>query len=133
MKDHTEIEIIEEVQPTEPTPTPTPAVENKIVALHFNSYPDKAKKNVQRALEWQDKMGKKCSTAFGLKLSQAIIDGVPLGPKEIRRLSNNLSKNMLFKDRPYSESCEAVQFDAWGGADMMKWANEKVKELKGDD
>lgn len=133
VKDHTEIEIIDEVQPTQATPPPPPAVENKIVALHFNSYPTKAKQNVKRAIEWQEKMGKKCSTAFGLKLSQSIIDGVPLGPKEIRRLSNNLSKNMLFKDHPYSESCEAVNFDAWGGVDMMIWANEKVKELKGDE
>ena len=78
-------------------------------------------------------MGKKCSTASGMKLSQSIIVGVPLGPKEIRRLSNNLSKNMLYKDLPYSDSCEAVQFDAWGGVDMMIWANEKVKELKGDE
>jgi hypothetical protein len=133
VKDHTEIEIIEEVPPAEPAPTPTPAVENRIVSLHFNSYPTKAKQNVKRALDWQEKMNKKCSTVFGLKLSHAIMDGVPLGPKEIRRLSNNLSKNMLFKDHPYSESCESVLFDAWGGVDMMIWANEKVKELKGDE
>jgi hypothetical protein len=133
VKDHTEIEIIEEVPPADPAPAPTPVVENRIVSLHFNSYPTKAKQNVKRALDWQEKMGKKCSTAFGLKLSQAIMDGVPLGPKEIRRLSNNLSKNMLFKDYPYSESCESVLFDAWGGVDMMIWANEKVKELKGDE
>lgn len=133
VKDHTEIEIIEQNPTTTSTETPTPTIENKIVALHFNSYPEKAKKNVKRALDWQEKMGKKCSTAFGMKLSQSIIDGVPLGPKEIRRLSNNLSKNMLYKDLPYSDSCEAVQFDAWGGVDMMIWANEKVKELKGDE
>jgi hypothetical protein len=132
IKDHTEIEIQDEVQPTTPTPSPQPTIENKIVALHFNSYPKKAQLNVKRALEWQEKMGTKCSTAFGLKLSQAILDGIPLGPKEIRRLSNNLSKNMLYKDRQYSESCEAVLFDAWGGVDMMIWANDKVKELKGE-
>lgn len=133
VKDHTEIEIVDEI-PRETPPEPTqPIVENKIVALHFNSYPAKAKQNVKRALEWQEKMGRKCSTAFGLKLSQDILDGRPLGPKEIKRLSNNLSKNMLFKDLQYSESCEAVLFDAWGGVDMMIWANDKVKELKGDD
>lgn len=135
VKDHTEIEIVDEVPPTTPEPT-QPEVENVFKdtpqALHFNSYPQKAKQNVKRALEWQEKMNKKCSTAFGLKLSQAILDGVPLGPKEIRRLSNNLSKNLLFKDMPFSESCEAVQFEAWGGVDMMKWANDKVKELKGE-
>lgn len=133
IKDHTEIEILDEVKPNQTAPAPQPAVENKIVALHFNSYPTKAKQNVKRALEWQEKMSVKCSKAFGLKLSQSILDGTPLGPKEIRKLSNFLSKSMLFKDLPYSESCEAVKFDAWGGVDMMIWANEKVKELKGDE
>ena len=131
VKDHTEIEIIDEV-PTQGQPIQPAVPENKIVALHFNSYPSKAKQNVKRALDWQEKAGKKCSTKFGMQLSQAIIDGVPLGPKEIKRLSNNLSKNFLLKDLPYSESCEAVQFDAWGGLDMMIWANDKVKELKGE-
>ena len=131
VKDHTEIEIEDEILPVEPAPTPQPAVENKIVALHFNSYPTKAKQNAKRSLEWQDKMNKRCSTAYGRKLSEAIINGVPLGPKEISRLSNSLSKSMLFKDYPYSESCEAVLFDAWGGVDMMIWANDKIKELKG--
>ena len=131
VKDHTEIEIIDEV-PTQGQPIQPAVPENKIVALHFNSYPSKAKQNVKRALDWQEKADKKCSTKFRMQLSQAIIDGVPLGPKEIKRLSNNLSKNFLLKDLPYSESCEAVQFDAWGGLDMMIWANDKVKELKGE-
>lgn len=133
VKDHTEIEIIDEVQPVEPTEPVQPTVENRLVALHFNSYPEGAKKTVKRALEWQVKMNQKCTTKFADDLSNAILDGTPLGPKEIRRLSNYLSKNLLFKDHPYSESCEKVKFDAWGGVEMMKWANEKVKELKGDE
>jgi hypothetical protein len=60
------------------------------------------------------------------------MDGMPLGPKEIRKLSNYLSKNLVHKDIPYSESCEAVKFYAWGGPEMMLWANEKAKELKGE-
>lgn len=135
VKDHTEIEIVDEVQP--PTQEPTqPAVENVLngtpKSLHFNSYPQKAKQNVKRALEWQEKMNKKCSTAFGLKLSQAILDGVPLGPKEIRRLSNFLSKNALSSTATWTESCDAVAYYAWGGPEMMEWANDKVKELKGE-
>lgn len=128
VKDHTEIEIEEEQEPIEPTPTP---VQARITNLHFNSYPENARKNVRRALEWQDKMQMKCLRAAGLKMSQAIVDGVPLGPKEIKRLSRYLSKQVIHKDKKYSESCEAVLFDAWGGSEMMMWANEKVKELNG--
>lgn len=133
VKDHTEIEIIDEVQPVEQVEPVQPTVENRLVALHFNSYPEGAKKTAKRAIEWQVKMNQKCTTKFADDLTNAILDGTPLGPKEIRRLSNYLSKNLLFKDHPYSESCEKVKFDAWGGVEMMKWANEKVKELKGDE
>lgn len=127
IKDHTEIEIQDEVTPTtEPAP-----VQNRIVALHFNSYPEAAKKNVKRALEWQQKFNANCLKKSGMAVSQAILDGVPLGPKEIKRLSRYLSKQILFKDKPFSESCEALAFYAWGGSEMMQWANEKVKELNG--
>lgn len=130
VKDNTEIEIIEEPKPAT---TPAPPVQNKIVNLHFNSYPKKAKDTVKRALDWQEKFGIKCSKPTGLALSEAILNGTPLGPKEIKRLSTYLSKNVLFDNRQYKDSCEKVLFDAWGGVDMMIWANEKVKELKGDE
>lgn len=126
IKDHTEVELIEEtvVEPTEP-------VENKIVNLHFDSYPEKAKANVKRALEWQEKFATRCVGKAGEVISEAIINGKPLGPKEIRRLSRFLSKNTIHSDKPWAESCEAVAYYAWGGSEMMTWANEKVKELHG--
>lgn len=130
VKDNTEIEIID---PPPTNTTPAPPAQNKFVNLHFNSYPEKAKDTVKRALDWQQKFGIKCSKPTGLALSEAILNGTPLGPKEIKRLSTYLSKNLVFNDRSYKDSCEKVLFDAWGGVEMMKWANEKVKELKGDE
>ena len=127
VEDHTEIELIQEA----PLETPETPVENKIVNLHFDSYPDKAKANVKRALEWQEKFATRCVGKAGEVISQAIIDGKPLGPKEIRRLSRFLSKNAIHSDKPWAESCDAVAYYAWGGSDMMTWANEKVKELHG--
>lgn len=130
IKNNTEVELIEETVVQTPTPAPAP-LENKIVNLHFDSYPEKAKGNVKRALEWQDKMGKRCVGKAGEAISEAIINGKPLGPKEIRRLSRFLSKNIVHSDKPWAESCDAVAYYAWGGSDMMTWANEKVKELHG--
>jgi hypothetical protein len=130
IKDHTEIDLIEADVATE-TPEPTPPAENRILNLHFNSYPEKTKENVKRALEWQEKMGTRCVGKAGEVISHAIMDGKPLGPKEIRRLSRFLSKNALHSAKPWGESCEAVAYYAWGGTEMMEWANDKVKELHG--
>jgi hypothetical protein len=130
VKDHTEIELIEETAPAEPA-EPVQPVENRIVNLHFNSYPSKAKENIKRALEWQDKFNIGCIKPKGRELSEYILKGMPLGPKEIKRLSRYLSKETIHKDKPYDKSCESLLYDAWGGSEMMVWANDKVKELNG--
>jgi hypothetical protein len=131
IRDHTEIQLIEETDPALEEPAPEP-LQNRITNLHFDTYPHTAKANVKRAIEWQEKMGAKCLKPAGRILSEQILNGAPLGPKEIRRLSRYLSKQTVFKDHPYDQSCESVLYDAWGGSDMMTWANEKVKELKGE-
>ena len=127
VEDHTEIELIK-VAPVE---QPAAPVENKFVNLHFDSYPSKAKENVKRAVEWQEKMSAFCLKPKGKLMSDAILSGAPLGPKEIKRLSRYLSKQTIHKDKPYDQDCESVLYDAWGGSEMMVWANEKVKELNG--
>jgi len=76
-------------------------------------------------------MQKECGGREGKKFSDDIINGIPLGPAQIRRLSRYLSKNAIHSDKPWAESCEAVAFYAWGGPEMMLWANDKAKELKG--
>lgn len=128
VKDHTEIELIEENTVID---APAPA-QNKIINLHFNSYPQKAKENVKRALEWQEKFSATCLKPKGRQLSEQILNGVPLGPKEIKRLSRYLSKQTVYASHPYDENCESVLYDAWGGSEMMVWANEKMKELNGE-
>src|SRR6186713_2995575 len=131
IRDNTEIDLAEENVTTAPeTPAePTPPAENRILNLHFNSYPEATKKNVKRSLDWQEKMGKRCSKTSGLVISNAILEGKPLSPKEIRRLSKYLSKNAVHSAKTWTESCEAVEYYAWGGPEMMIWANEKLKEL----
>lgn len=127
VKDHTEIQLIEQT----PAPAQPGPAENRFTNLHFNSYPQKARENVKRAIEWVEKMNAKCLKPKGRQLSEQILNGVPLGPKEIKRLSRYLSKQTVYAAIPYDDRCESVLYDAWGGSDMMIWANEKVKELNG--
>jgi hypothetical protein len=130
VKDHTEVVLIE-TAPAQATPAPVPPAQNKIFNLHFNSYPQKAKDNVKRALDWQEKMNATCLKPKGRQISEMILAGTPLGPKEIKRLSRYLSKQTVFSSHPYDQDCNSVLYDAWGGSEMMIWANEKVKELNG--
>lgn len=130
INDHTEIQLI---APENTQVQPAPATNFKPVNLHFNSYPKKAIDNVKRALDWVDKMGAKCLKPKGRELSERILRKDPLGPQEIKRLSRYLSKETIHASKPYDkESCESIQYDAWGGSEMMVWANEKIKELNGE-
>lgn len=131
IKDHTEIELEDDSEGNVPRETPPGAPQSKFVNLHFDSYPKKARDNVKRALEWAEKMNVRCIKPSGRVFSEQILNGTPLGPKEIRRLSRYLSKQTIHKDKPYDDSCESLLYDAWGGSEMMLWANEKVKELNG--
>jgi hypothetical protein len=129
VNDHTEIELLE----TAPAQLPAPTVpQARIVNLHFNTYPKKARENVKRALEWQEKFNATCIKPKGRELSEQILNGLPLGPKEIKRLSRYLSKQTIYAAHPYDEDCNSLLYDAWGGSDMMVWANDKVKELNGE-
>lgn len=134
IKDHTNIKLLNETPlpaQDQETPQPDTSTQAKYTSLWYTTYPEKARQNAKFALDWQDKTGNKCSKAAGRKISDRIIKGDALSAKEIKRLSTYLSKNILHKDKEFDKSCDAVLFHAWGGGDMMTWANEKVKEIYG--
>lgn len=127
IKNNTEIELIDINDPILTQPNPPLA---KAKNIWFSSYPDKVRDNIKTALKWQEQTQNKCIKPVGIKIAERITSGGALTGSEIRRIANFLSKNVIHKDKPFNESCEAVQFAAWGGSEMMMWCNEKVKELK---
>lgn len=129
IKDHTEVVLLEDEGEdnllTDDTP-PGARFQN----ILFNTYPEAAKANAKRALEWQDKFGT-CGGSAGKKLAQRIMNGEPLSSREIKRLSRYLSSNIKNRDKEFDKSCDAVNYYAWGGPEMLDWSTEKVKELWG--
>lgn len=124
IKDHTEINLDDTVQAT----SAPPAAQN-FQNMSFRSYPKKASDNAKKALDWLDKMGVKCSGKAGIDMAKRIQTGENLSMKEIKRLSNYLSKNVVHSGKPFDSTCGAVEFNLWGGPEMMVWANDKIKEI----
>ena len=124
IKDHTEINLDDTVQAT-----PAPPAPSNFQNIAFRSYPKKASDNAKKALDWLDKMGVKCSGKAGIDMAKRIQSGENLSMKEIKRLSGYLSKNVVHSGKPFDSTCGAVEFNLWGGPEMMVWANEKVKEI----
>lgn len=123
INDNTEIELLE-------TEVETPnQVQAKIVNTVPVAFPEKVRENARRAIEYQDKMGLKCSTGGGRQVSQAIVDNSNMGVRQLKRIYNYLKKRPQFSNSPYSEGCEAIAYQAWGGKEMFDFLDVKLKEL----
>lgn len=131
IQDNTEIELSETLPPSELEEQQPDAAQARILNVAYKNYPEKAKQNVMRALKWNEQSQNKCLKKAGMTLSDKIVKGEYLSMKEISRIGRYLSKNEQFKNTPLAESCEAVQYAAWGGSEMLAWCNEKMTEANG--
>jgi hypothetical protein len=124
---NTEIELFDPVEPTPATePLPTQARISNAIPV---SFPESIRKNVKKALDYQDKMGLKCTSTGGKLLSNAIINNENLGFRNLKRIYNYLKRNEGFKNSIYSEGCDVVSYHAWGGKEMEVFLENELKRL----
>lgn len=124
INDNTEIELLEtEVE------APNQA-QARIVNTVPVSFPERVRENARRAIEYQDKMGLKCSTGGGRQVSEAIINNSNMGARQLRRIYNYLKKRPQFANSPYNEGCEAISYQAWGGKEMFDFLDVELKRLE---
>lgn len=121
IEENTNIKIVE--------PVAQPQPQQSITNVLYSSYPEKARKNSTKALQWHEE-NQQCGTKMGWELCKNISEGKPLSYKTIKRLKNFLAKNELHMNKPFNESCDTVLFHAWGGKDMLDWALMKIKEME---
>lgn len=128
INDNTEIKLL-----TTETVTPEPTAEPVQQARITNSVPiaftDKIKATVKKSLEYQDKMGLKCSSRGGREISQMILDNKSMGLRQLKRIYSFLKKNEIHNNKPFNEGCNVVLYAAWGGKDMFDFLHSKLKDL----
>jgi hypothetical protein len=120
IQDHTNIEYVEPVQ--QPSVNPT--------NLLYNSYPEKARTNSEKAIRWNLQSPGQCGTKMGWDLANSISEGKPISYKTIKRLNRYLKNNEIHMNKPFNESCETVLFHAWGGKEMYEWTKNKIQEVE---
>jgi len=98
-------------------------------AESYTDYPESAKNNAQRALDWAEKNGwGECGTEVGKIRANQIAKGEPVSRETIGRISG-FKRHQENKDVPYSEGCGGLMWDAWGGTSMIEWASNKLKKI----
>lgn len=94
----------------------------------YNDYPQGARNNAKRAIEWKEKNGSDCGTQVGWTRAGQLARGENISRKTIARMAS-FKRHQQNKDVPYSEGCGGLMWDAWGGSAGINWAINKLKKI----
>jgi hypothetical protein len=99
------------------------------LADSYTDYPEGAKSNAKKALDWAEKNGwGECGTPVGKARANQLANGEPISRETIARMAA-FRRHQQNKDVPYSEGCGGLMWDAWGGDAGIRWAESKLKEI----
>jgi hypothetical protein len=99
------------------------------LAESYTDYPEGARSNAKKALEWAEKNGwGDCGTPVGKARANQLANGEPISRETIARMAA-FRRHQQNKDVPYSEGCGGLMWDAWGGDAGIRWAESKLKEI----
>jgi hypothetical protein len=99
------------------------------LADSYTDYPEGARSNAKKALDWAEKNGwGECGTPVGKARANQLANGEPISRETIARMAA-FRRHQQNKDVPYSEGCGGLMWDAWGGDAGIRWAESKLKEI----
>jgi hypothetical protein len=112
-----------------PNCIPVKAKELKL-AESYTDYPEGAVANAKRALEWADKNGwGDCGMGPGKARANQLANREPISEDTIARMSA-FERHRQNSETPYSEGCGKLMWDAWGGDAGIRWAKNKLEEIR---
>jgi hypothetical protein len=104
-----------------------------MAAETYTDYPEGAVNNAKRALEWADKNGwGDCGMGAGKARANQLANREAISEDTIARMSA-FERHRQNSDTPYSEGCGKLMWDAWGGDAGVRWAHNKLREIRGED
>ena len=98
----------------------------------YNDYPESAKNNAQRAIDWAEENGwGSCGTDVGKQRAHQLAKGENISEDTIARMSA-FARHKKNSETPYSEGCGKLMWDAWGGTSGIEWASNKLKTIRSE-
>ena len=98
----------------------------------YNDYPESAKNNAQRAIDWAEENGwGSCGTDVGKQRAHQLAKGENISEDTIARMSA-FARHKQNSETPYSEGCGKLMWDAWGGTSGIEWASNKLKTIRSE-
>ena len=101
--------------------------------MPFSDYPQAATDNANRALEHREEYDSQCGTPVGWETARILSEREPISVERLPRIYSFLSRAKVydqgdFFDSEKNEICGSVMFAAWGGDEMLVWAEETYNE-----
>ncbi len=105
-------------------------VENEQEFASYNDYPEAAKNNAKRAIEYAEENGwGDCGTAVGKARAHQLAKGENITEDTIARMAS-FARHKQNSDTPYGEGCGGLMWDAWGGTAGIEWAQKKLQSIR---
>ncbi len=113
-----------------------PAIEVDFMAFKseefetYNDYPESARNNAQRAIDWAEENGwGDCGTDVGKQRAHQLAKGENISEETIARMAS-FARHKNNSETPYSEGCGKLMWDAWGGTSGIEWAQNKLAKIR---
>ena len=103
--------------------------------MPWNDYPQAAVNNAQRALDFREENGTDCGTPVGWARANQIAGKENLSDETLVRTYSFLSRAKTydqgkFTDEDGKEICGSIMYAAWGGDEMLRWAERTIETME---
>ena len=89
--------------------------------------PIQAKKNVYKAIIYNQILGNKCATIVGKYRSNQILEDKPMSLKTLQRTYSYLSRSKVYATGDWSK-CGTISYNLWGGNAMLQYLKKILKK-----
>lgn len=128
IEENTDIELFADDLAEEQPVLPAPAQARLLNSIPM-PFPEKIRNHIKKTLEYKDKMGICPGGKGGRDIAEAIVNNQNLGLKALKRIHSYLKKRPEYANSAFSEGCNVIDYNAWGGKEMEVFLEGKLKEL----
>jgi len=103
--------------------------------MPWNDYPQAASDNAAKALKHREENDSDCGTVVGWNTARILANREMVSHDRLPRIYSFLSRAKVydqgdFTDSDGNEICGSVMFAAWGGDEMLRWAEKTLEQME---
>jgi len=103
--------------------------------MPWSDYPKAATEHAKRALKHREEHDSDCGTSVGWRTASILANREPVSHDRLPRIFSFLSRAKVydqgaFFDEDGKEICGSVMYAAWGGDEMLRWAERTLEEME---